>query len=140
MRWSATTLLVTVLLVSLAGCEQPAQKLDMQDVSDQSGTMEPDYYATDPAATTPGDSYAESYPTYPVETASAGSGSGSGLEPTPMPGVSGKTHIVAKGDTLFALARRYYSNEGRWKDIWAANRSAVANPNVIHVGQELVIP
>ena len=53
---------------------------------------------------------------------------------------AGSTHLVAKGDTLFALARRYYSDQSRWKDIWEANRSAVPNPDQIRVGQELVIP
>lgn len=49
-------------------------------------------------------------------------------------------HTVARHDTLFALARTYYGDPGRWKDIYEANRSAIGNPNQIRVGQRLVIP
>jgi nucleoid-associated protein YgaU len=49
-------------------------------------------------------------------------------------------HTVAKGDTLYALARRYYGEQRRWKDIYEANRSALGDPNKIRVGQRLLIP
>jgi 5'-nucleotidase len=53
---------------------------------------------------------------------------------------SGRTHVVAKGETLFKLARMYYQDASRWKDIYQANQSTLADPNLIRVGQELVIP
>ncbi|MCO6436964.1 MAG: LysM peptidoglycan-binding domain-containing protein [Phycisphaerae bacterium] len=49
-------------------------------------------------------------------------------------------HQVAKGDTLFGLARLYYNDQRRWKDIYEANRAALPDPNRIRVGQKLVIP
>lgn len=130
MRRSASTVLMTVMLVWLAGCQEPQSEEDLQEPEAQSATMEPDYYTTDPAAATTDDSFAQTYPTYPAEETT--------LSQTPTD--SGSTHVVVKGDTLFRLARRYYSDERRWKDIWEANRGAVSNPDLILVGQKLVIP
>ncbi len=63
-----------------------------------------------------------------------------GDNPALTPRESVRHHTVAKGDTLYSLARRYYSDQRRWKDIYAANQSVLANPDLIRVGQELVIP
>jgi nucleoid-associated protein YgaU len=49
-------------------------------------------------------------------------------------------HTVAKGETLYKLARMYYGDQARWKDVYAANRTEISNPNMIRVGQRLVIP
>ena len=49
-------------------------------------------------------------------------------------------HIVAKNDTLYSLARQYYGDHHRWKDIYGANRTSISDPNLIRVGQRLVIP
>jgi len=53
----------------------------------------------------------------------------------------GRTHVVQKGDTLFKLARQYYNNDqSQWRRIWQANQAQVPDPNVLKVGQQLVIP
>lgn len=54
-------------------------------------------------------------------------------EPTRM-------HTVVKGDTLYGLARRYYQDSTRAKDIYAANRSKMRSENDLQVGMVLVIP
>lgn len=57
------------------------------------------------------------------------------------PTMSGsRYHTVAKGDTLYAIARLYYGDQRRWKDVYEANRSALPDPNMIKTGQRLVIP
>ena len=57
------------------------------------------------------------------------------------PSMSGsRYHTVAKGDTLYAIARTYYGDQRRWKDVYEANRSAIPDPNMIKAGQRLVIP
>ena len=50
-----------------------------------------------------------------------------------------KTHTVQKGDTLWALAKRYYGNGNQYTKIATAN-PAVKNPNLIYPGQVLIIP
>lgn len=52
----------------------------------------------------------------------------------------GRVHVVGKGDTLYKLARDYYNNESRWRDIWQANQQRVGNPNQIPLGMKLIIP
>jgi len=52
----------------------------------------------------------------------------------------GQYHTVAKSDTLYSLARAYYGDARRWKDIYEANRAEVSDPNKIFVGQRLIIP
>ena len=47
---------------------------------------------------------------------------------------------VRGGDSLSAIASRYYHNAAAWKYLYHANDKTVANPNLIFVGEELVIP
>lgn len=53
---------------------------------------------------------------------------------------SGRTHTVVKGDTLFSLAQKYYSNRARWRDIYAANRDVMPNETALKPGMQLKIP
>lgn len=53
--------------------------------------------------------------------------------------LSGRTTVTVKrGDTLAKLAHRYHVRGG-WRGLWQLNKSRVRNPNVIRVGQVLVI-
>ena len=54
---------------------------------------------------------------------------------TPIPQGSTGSHVVAAGDTLFSIAQLYGLTV---TELAAAN--GIVNPNVIDVGQELVIP
>jgi len=47
---------------------------------------------------------------------------------------------VVKGDTLYALARRYFQDSTRARDIYAANRNKMRSQNDLQVGMVLVIP
>ncbi|GAB16796.1 hypothetical protein GOEFS_014_00380 [Gordonia effusa NBRC 100432] len=49
-----------------------------------------------------------------------------------------RTHTVAPGDTLSAIAQRFYGQAGLFGFIAAANR--IADPNMINVGQVLTLP
>jgi len=61
--------------------------------------------------------------------------------PMILPGYTGYfEHEVASGETLSALAQRYYSNATLWRPIHQANQHIVTNPNVIFPGQILRIP
>ncbi|MHC4610126.1 MAG: LysM peptidoglycan-binding domain-containing protein [Planctomycetota bacterium] len=129
MRRSAAKFLAAVLLVSMVGCQEPQKEDDVQEPAAQTAMMEPDLYATDPAATV-ADSGGDSYTAFPATTA----------EEPAAGATSGAVHLVAKGDTLYRLARQYYNDQGRWKDIYEANRGVISNPDRIFIGQELVIP
>jgi hypothetical protein len=49
------------------------------------------------------------------------------------------THLVRPGDTLKSVARERLGAEGRWKDLWAWNRSRIPNPEVLVPGERLVL-
>lgn len=51
---------------------------------------------------------------------------------------SGRYHTVVKGDTLWKIAQRNYGNGSRYPETAKANN--ISNPNIISVGQKLLIP
>lgn len=56
----------------------------------------------------------------------------------PYHGFSQET--VQAGDTLSALAQRWYGDANLWPRLFEANRDQIVNPNLIYVGQVLRIP
>lgn len=46
---------------------------------------------------------------------------------------------VIAGDTLWKIAREQLGNGSKWNEIYEANRKTIKNPNLIYIGQELVI-
>ncbi len=76
-------------------------------------------------------------PARPVE----GSASIPGVVPAEAPSQAGEiVHVVVRGDTLSALAKRYYGSAGQYMRIFEANRDVLSDPNLIKVGQRLRIP
>lgn len=130
MRRNIFTLLASFCIVTtLTGCslfgKKPQQAAaDPLDPGFET-TAEFDNYPVYKPLPEPANSFS-----YPVATTTLASTAG-----------SGRTHTVAKKDTLYSIARMYYNGDhARWKEIYEANRSAIGNPNMIRVGQELIIP
>jgi LysM repeat protein len=53
---------------------------------------------------------------------------------------SARSYTVRSGDTLSLIATKFYGSAGAWTTIYNANKSRIANPNTIFVGQVLTIP
>jgi nucleoid-associated protein YgaU len=51
-----------------------------------------------------------------------------------------RVHVVEKGDTLQAIALKYYGTRSAWTKIYEANKGVLPNRDQIKVGQQLVIP
>lgn len=117
MRRNALIFSGSLMLVSLTGCSTIAGWFKKEP------KQEP--IAAEPYQ----DPYAGQAPVYqPMPAHSA----------APMGG--GRTHTVAKGETLYAIARQYYGDQSKWKTIYDANRGELPDPNRIRAGQRLVIP
>ncbi len=55
-------------------------------------------------------------------------------------GTSGDSYKVVKGDCLWNIARAHYGDGSKWVQIYQANANIISNPNLIYVGQTLVLP
>jgi len=49
-------------------------------------------------------------------------------------------HTVKSGETLGKIAKHYYGDPMKYKQIFQANSNILKNPDLIHPNQELVIP
>lgn len=49
-------------------------------------------------------------------------------------------HTVKKGESLSKIAKKYYGNAMKYNAIFEANKHILKNPDIIHPGQELIIP
>jgi nucleoid-associated protein YgaU len=61
-------------------------------------------------------------------------------EPTPTPTPEVRMYLVAEGDTLTRISRRFYGSSGRWEDILKANRDVLKDEKSLVVGSTLKIP
>lgn len=120
MRRNALHLAACGLLVAVSGCGWFGQKPKAEVAADP--------YAGDPyAASTTKDLG------YPPATAG-------GAYDTSAPMAGSRYHTVQKKDTLYSLARQYYGDAKKWREIYEANRAEIGDPNRIKVGQRLMIP
>lgn len=58
--------------------------------------------------------------------------------PPPPPPPPPRTYTVVSGDTLWAIAERFYGDGNKYPQI--AEASGIANPDLIHPGQVVTIP
>ena len=70
-------------------------------------------------------------PPGPAQQAEAAPGAPAGAE---------TIHVVVSGDTLGAIARKYYGKASMYMKIFEANKDVLKNPDVIKPGQKLRIP
>ncbi|MBI3835990.1 MAG: LysM peptidoglycan-binding domain-containing protein [Planctomycetes bacterium] len=116
MRRTALSLVLSASLISLTGCSWFKKDKDKQAMDQQ---------YNDPYAAPPGGG---GYQPLPHERSTS----------APMGG--GRTHIVAKGETLYAIARQEYGDQSKWKNIYEANRNEIPDKDHIRVGQRLTLP
>lgn len=130
MKLHVPLLLGLALLVS-AGCQNTTQ----QPAAHSEEPYTPSHASLDSMDTAPAADTILPYEPAPAETVTPASTSGEILEP-----VGGQVYTVQKGDTLYKLARRFYNDQSRWRDIWTANKAQIPDPNKLRVGMKLTIP
>ncbi len=161
MRRIATTLVALCALVTANGCKEKVEHLDTTPVRDNSYS----YSYQEPASSNSSYSSApvsSNSPTYDnggrVDNYSASQGYTTTNNPNQTytasqqysapandsyaapAGGAGGTHVVQRGETLYALARMYYSDQSKWRVIYEANRGVMSSPHSLKAGQELIIP
>ena len=57
-----------------------------------------------------------------------------------QPADAAQYHDVVRGDTLSAIAKKYYGNANKYPAIFEANRPMLSHPDKIYPGQKLRIP
>jgi nucleoid-associated protein YgaU len=58
----------------------------------------------------------------------------------PPPKEQVEYYIIAKGDTLSAIAKKYYGDANKYPRIFDANREVIKDANLIYPGQKIRIP
>ena len=61
-------------------------------------------------------------------------------EAAPEPAAEKRIYEVVSGDTLGAISQKFYGKASDYMKIFEANRDILDNPDLIKVGQKLVIP
>jgi nucleoid-associated protein YgaU len=51
-----------------------------------------------------------------------------------------KTYVIRKGDTLWAIAKRYLGGGSRYTSIFEGNRKVIRDPDLIHPKEEVTLP
>lgn len=51
-----------------------------------------------------------------------------------------EVYVIRRGDTLWAIAKRYLGSGLRYTTIFQDNRQTINNPNLIHPQQEVTVP
>lgn len=49
-------------------------------------------------------------------------------------------HVVKSGESLSKIAKHYYGDPMKYKQIFSANTNILSNPDIIHPDQVLIIP
>lgn len=60
-------------------------------------------------------------------------------ENSPAP-TTNQTYTVKNGDCLWNIAKKFYGNGSKYKEIAVVNKDKIKNPNLIYPGQTLIIP
>jgi nucleoid-associated protein YgaU len=162
-RWARTQLIAAcaALLVAPAlGCgggEEPSEKVSSEPVaaSPAAAAVQPDDTAVeiDVAETAEISETAdgaevveveevvvESEPAQPELAAATPALPDVAAPPPAAAAPQARTHTVQRGETLRLIAEHYYGSRNRADEIYQANRSTLADPNRIQVGQVLAIP
>ena len=152
MRRMAWLLLWGVCLVSWNGCEDPKtgedpQMTDKPTSSSMLVPMEAESGGTDKSASASGsvlepavlDPSVPEPTTRPLPPVSSAAPLPRSRYSPPAP-TQARVHVVQAKESLYSIARRYYSDEKQWRRVYHANRNRIKDPNRIKVGMKLIIP
>lgn len=65
---------------------------------------------------------------------------GSSKRPTEIEQTGSQTHVIQSGDSLSTIAQHYLGSQGRFQELYEANRNVLTDPNRLPLGATIVIP
>lgn len=90
------------------------------------------------AIQSPGPGSSKPTPMRPAQAAAASAAAAPAQAAPPPP--APKTYVVAEGDTLIKISRKFYGSSGRWEEILNANKNTLKDEKSLVVGSTLKIP
>ncbi len=136
-----TLFLLSLAILLFAGCENQNQ----QPAAHQEEPYTPPQASLDSMDAAPVSDRLATYEPPPAEmtvepTAAGAPDSADGSSDELLTPAGGQVYTVQKGDTLYRLARRFYNDQARWRDIWEANQTRLRDPDQLPMGTKLIIP
>jgi len=58
----------------------------------------------------------------------------------PSPETEEQTYTIESGDSLSKIAKHFYGDASKWRQIFEANRDVIKDPDLIHPGHTIKIP
>lgn len=80
------------------------------------------------------DVYATGLVPYVEPAAATATATAAPVEPEPQ------YYVIEKGDTLWAIAKKFLGNGNRYPEIFEANKEVILDPDKIFPGQKIIIP
>jgi nucleoid-associated protein YgaU len=59
---------------------------------------------------------------------------------TPSTAAQPKVYTIKSGDSLSKIAKQFYGDANQWSKIHKANLDKIKDPNLIHPGEQIIIP
>jgi nucleoid-associated protein YgaU len=118
-------------------------RTELRQSQDEAGrlAMENSQLRTHVALQSPGPGSARPMPLRPgTPDALAASTPVPAPEAAPAAPAAEKTYVVAEGDTLTKISRKFYGTSGRWEDILKANHDTLKDEKSLSVGSTIKIP
>lgn len=75
-----------------------------------------------------------------VKELDAAYASGKAEKPGSLPPGTRGMYAIQKGESLSEVAKAFYGDSGRWRDLVEANRDAIPDPDMIEAGTIILIP
>jgi nucleoid-associated protein YgaU len=140
---AANATIASLQVQAAATAEIDPLRTELRQAQDEASRLavENDQLRTRLAVVSPGPGSLRPAPTRPGQAAAlvapeAVPAAAAAAPPPPAP----RTYVVAEGDTLTKISRKFYGTSGRWEAILAANRGVVKDEKSLVVGSTIKIP
>jgi nucleoid-associated protein YgaU len=76
----------------------------------------------------------------PAANTTSGTSNQAAPQSTPSTAAQPKVYTIKSGDSLSKIAKQFYGDANQWSKIHKANLDKIKDPNLIHPGEQIVIP